>query len=115
MHAIEEACFAIPWSRESFLREVTENQCARYLVIREDGECVAYAGMWFVLDEAHVCNVAVRPDCRGKGYGKRIFTALIDLAKANSMAMAPAGCCMYTSPQYNTLQQPPIHTSVRKI
>lgn len=87
VHAIEEACFAIPWSRESFLREVTENQCARYLVMREDGECVAYAGMWFVLDEAHVCNVAVRPDCRGKGYGKRIFTALIDLAKANSMAM----------------------------
>ena len=43
VHAIEEACFAIPWSRESFLREVTENQCARYLVMREDGECVAYA------------------------------------------------------------------------
>ena len=36
VHAIEEACFAIPWSRESFLREVTENQCARYLVMRED-------------------------------------------------------------------------------
>ena len=44
VHAIEEACFAIPWSRESFLREVTENQCARYLVLREDGVCVAYAG-----------------------------------------------------------------------
>ena len=52
-----------------------------------NGGVLAYAGMWFVLDEAHVCNVAVRPDCRGKGYGKRIFTALIDLAKANSMAM----------------------------
>ena len=48
---------------------------------------LAYAGMWFVLDEAHVCNVAVRPDSRGLGYGKRIFTALIDLAMENSMAM----------------------------
>ena len=48
---------------------------------------LAYAGMWFVLDEAHVCNVAVRPDCRGRGYGKRIFQALIDLAMENSMAM----------------------------
>ena len=87
VYAIEKACFPIPWSRESFLREVTENRCARYLVLREDGACVAYAGMWFVLDEAHVCNVAVRPDSRGLGYGKRIFTALIDLAMENSMAM----------------------------
>ena len=71
IHKIEKACFAMPWSEESILH---------------DG-VLAYAGMWFVLDEAHVCNVAVRPDCRGKGYGKRIFTALIDLAKANSMAM----------------------------
>ena len=51
---------------------------ARWLVLDDgNGGVLAYAGMWFVLDEAHVCNVAVRPDCRGKGYGKRIFTALI--------------------------------------
>ena len=71
IHEIEKACFAMPWSEESILHDVKENVVAR----------------WLVLDEAHVCNVAVRPDCRGKGYGKRIFTALIDLAKANSMAM----------------------------
>ena len=71
IHEIEKACFAMPWSEESILHDVKENVVAR----------------WLVLDEAHVCNVAVCPDCRGKGYGKRIFTALIDLAKANSMAM----------------------------
>ena len=43
--------------------------------------------VWFVLDEAHVCNVAVRPTAGESGYGKRIFTALVDLAMANSMAM----------------------------
>ena len=116
IHEIEKACFAMPWSEESILHDVKENVVARWLVLDDgNGGVLAYAGMWFVLDEAHVCNVAVRPDCRGKGYGKRIFTALIDLAKANSMAMAPVGCCMYTSPQYSTLQQPPIHASVRKI
>ena len=116
IHEIEKACFAMPWSEESILHDVKENVVARWLVLDDgNGGVLAYAGMWFVLDEAHVCNVAVCPDCRGKGYGKRIFTALIDLAKANSMAMAPAGCCMYTSPQYSTLQQPPIHASVRKI
>ena len=88
IHEIEKACFAMPWSEESILHDVKENVVARWLVLDDgNGGVLAYAGMWFVLDEAHVCNVAVRPDCRGKGYGKRIFTALIDLAKANSMAM----------------------------
>ena len=61
---IEKQCFAVPWSREAFVREVTENVCARYLVAREDGVPVAYAGMWLVMDEAHVTNVAVRKDKR---------------------------------------------------
>ena len=81
IHEIEKACFAMPWSEESILHDVKENVVARWLVLDDgNGGVLAYAGMWFVLDEAHVCNVAVRPDCRGKGYGKRIFTALIDLA-----------------------------------
>ena len=29
VHAIELQCFAIPWSRESFLQEVTQHACAR--------------------------------------------------------------------------------------
>ena len=48
---------------------------------------LAYAGMWLVLDEAHVCNVAVHPDFRRQGYGRRIFLALCALAKENSMAL----------------------------
>ena len=87
IHEIEKACFAMPWSEESILHDVKENVVARWLVLDDgNGGVLAYAGMWFVLDEAHVCNVAVRPDSRGLGYGKRIFTALIDLAMENSMA-----------------------------
>ena len=85
IHEIEKACFAMPWSEESILHDVKENVVARWLVLDDgNGGVLAYAGMWFVLDEAHVCNVAVRPDSRGLGYGKRIFTALIDLAMENS-------------------------------
>ena len=89
IHEIEKACFAMPWSEESILHDVKENVVARWLVLDDgNGGVLAYAGMWFVLDEAHVTNnVAVRPDSRGLGYGKRIFTALIDLAMENSMAM----------------------------
>ena len=88
IHEIEKLCFAMPWSEESILHDVKENVVARWLVM-DDGEgCVlAYAGMWFVLDEAHVCNVAVHPDHRKKGYGRSIFEALEALAKENSMSV----------------------------
>ena len=86
VHAIEVACFKTPWSRESFLREVTENACARYMVLREDGVPVAYAGVWFVLDEGHITNIAVHPDRRGLGYGERVTRAMLQLAADSGMS-----------------------------
>ena len=85
VHAIETACFSAPWSKASFYREVTENECARYIVLREDGVAIAYAGVWFVLDEGHITNIAVRPDRRGMGYGERVTRALIQLAADSGM------------------------------
>lgn len=77
---IEAETFRTPWSKESFYREVTDNACARYVVLREDGVAVAYAGVWFVLDEGHITNIAVRPDRRGMGYGEQVTRAMIQLA-----------------------------------
>ena len=88
IHEIEKLCFPMPWSEESILHDVKENVVARGLVMDDGaGRVLAYAGMWFVLDEAHVCNVAVHPECRRMGYGRSIFEALENLAKENSMAM----------------------------
>ena len=85
VHAIETACFKTPWSRKAFYDEVTQNACARYMVVREDGEAIAYAGVWFVLDEGHITNIAVRPDRRGIGYGERVTRAMIQLAADSGM------------------------------
>lgn len=85
VHEIEKQCFTIPWSRASFLQEVTQNACARYLVVREDGVPIAYAGMWLVLFEAHITNIAVRPDRRGRGYGELVTRSLIQLAADTGM------------------------------
>lgn len=92
VHAIEEATFAVPWSHDSFVKEVTENKCARYIVLKEDGVCVAYAGVWFVLDEGHITNIAVRADKRGLGYGKAVTSALIQLAADSGMSFLTLEC-----------------------
>ena len=85
VHEIETLCFKTPWSRESFLREVTENECARYVVLREGGRAIAYAGVWFVLDEGHITNIAVHPDWRGRGCGEKVTRGLIQLAADSGM------------------------------
>ena len=81
VHAIEEATFAKPWSRQSFYEEMTRNVCARYLVAEtESGEIIGFAGVWIVMDEGHITNIAVRQDWRGQGIGKRLTAALMQYA-----------------------------------
>lgn len=79
---IEVAAFPSPWSREAYRREIADNSYAHYLVMSAGGEIVGYGGMWVVLDEAHVTNLAVAPACRRQGYGGRLLSALIELATA---------------------------------
>lgn len=80
VHAIEAVTFAMPWSRGSFEDELTENPCARYLVVEAQGEIIAYAGAWLVLDECHITNIAVKSGHRGQGYGRLVTQALIQYA-----------------------------------
>ena len=49
-----------------------------------------YGGMWIILDEAHITNVAVHPHYRSQGIGEAIMRALIDTAvnlKLGSMTL----------------------------
>ena len=70
---IEHQAFAIPWTRADMEGELN-NRAARYHVLTEDGAVMAYAGTWFVIDEGHITNIAVAPECRGKGYGTRVMS-----------------------------------------
>ena len=74
---IEKATFVIPWSRDSFLREMEKNAAARYLVIEKQGRIIGYAGAWVILDESHITNIAILESERGKGYGKALTEALM--------------------------------------
>ena len=81
VHAIEAATFAIPWSLQSFEEEMTRNACARYLVAQTPtGDIIGFAGVWVVIDEGHITNIAVREDMRGNGYGEKITRALMQAA-----------------------------------
>lgn len=81
VHEVERLSFKTPWSTNAFLRELTENIYADYLVAVVGDRIVGYAGMWIVIDEAHVTNVAVHPDLRGHHVGERMMIELFARAK----------------------------------
>ncbi len=39
-----------------------------------------YAGLWLMIDEAHVTTIASRPQFRGRGYGELLLASLIEIA-----------------------------------
>lgn len=75
--AIERDVFPYPWSRNAFLSEVLANRLASYFVALAAGEVVGYAGLWVVLDEAHMTNLAVRPDCQCRSVGSALVEELL--------------------------------------
>lgn len=77
---IERRSFATPWPREAYTHELDHNRTAVYVVARQDEAAVGYAGMWVVMDEAHITTIAVDPPLRGLGIGERLLIGLIDRA-----------------------------------
>jgi len=41
---------------------------------------MGFAGLWFMVDEAHLANIAVREDYRHQGIGERLLIAAIELS-----------------------------------
>jgi ribosomal-protein-alanine N-acetyltransferase len=79
---IEHASFATPWSREAFFNEMVNNPYATYVVMEEEGKIIGYCGLWVVLEDAHITNVAVLPEHRGRKLGEALLSQTLELAKA---------------------------------
>lgn len=77
--ALDEACFAVPWSEKSFADEA-ENALAKYFVAMDDGKIVGYGGIWLVADEGQITNIAVLPTARRCGVASQILDKLLEEA-----------------------------------
>ena len=72
--AIERASFNNPWTRDMYVRELQNPDVSFLYVLRtlEEG-IVGFCSFWLVLDEAHINNLAVRTDMRGRGFGAALL------------------------------------------
>lgn len=81
VYDIERLSFETPWSEETLTYEVEKNLFSKYVVAKIDGVVVGYGGMWIIIDEAHITNIAVHPEYRGIHIGDKILKALIDTSQ----------------------------------
>ena len=75
---IEKLCFFEPWSEQSLRLLLGDGGIG--MVVVDSGVVVAYGGMTYVLDEGSVTNIAVHPEYRRRGYGRRVTEALLHRA-----------------------------------
>ncbi len=78
---IENLSFKIPWTKKSITDEILRNESACYFCAVTGGRTVGYAGMWHVLDEGHITNIAVHPEFRKSGVGSMLMEALLGEAE----------------------------------
>ena len=80
---IEKQSFPSPWSAYAFKCELADNEFASYLVVTtEDNQelVLGYGGMWLIIDESHITNIAIAPEYRGKNLGELLMGGLETLA-----------------------------------
>lgn len=98
---IEKLSFTLPWTKDSFYYEMTTNENAYYVVAETEQGVVGYCGMWLVLDEAHVTNIAILPDERGKKLGERLMRAAMEAAKGQGAVLMTLEARVSNEPALN--------------
>lgn len=81
---LDKKCFSVPWSKKSF-EEEAENELAHYFVMTDEDDIIGYIGIWNIVGEGHITNIAVHPRYRGKGLSKRLMNAVFCFSEENTL------------------------------
>ncbi|MCL2320684.1 MAG: ribosomal protein S18-alanine N-acetyltransferase [Oscillospiraceae bacterium] len=74
-------CFSIPWSKESIKNELSNNLFSNYLGAFIEDKLVGFIGMWAIVNEGEITNIAVLPEYQNKGVGAKLLKKLIKLSQ----------------------------------
>jgi ribosomal-protein-alanine N-acetyltransferase len=87
---VDRESFAVPWTRAMYEQELLHTGQSFIAVLRTPAHPVAgYCAYRLVLDETQINNVAVRVDCRGRGYGRALVEFTLEHGRrlGSSVAM----------------------------
>ncbi len=81
---IEQMCQPQPWTAEHFHNEVAEITFSSPLVAVQGGKTVGFLISWYMADVVEITNVAVHPEFRRQGIGKKLLEAVFEQAMLKS-------------------------------
>ncbi len=85
VYEVEISSFSSPWSKQAFIDEIN-NPLSRYFVLENENEVIGYGGLWHIVDEGHITNIAIKKEFRGQGLSKIILKSLIEYYEENSLS-----------------------------
>ena len=68
---LEEKCFTDPWTQQMFI-ELLSNPLAVFITALNGEEVVGYAGIYHILTEGQLMNIAVKEEYRRQGIAEKI-------------------------------------------
>ena len=76
VYQLSKKSFSEPWSLVAIEKEMA-NPVASYFVVETEGEVIGFGGMWHILDEGEIINIAVEKSYQKQGIGRLILNQLI--------------------------------------
>jgi [ribosomal protein S18]-alanine N-acetyltransferase len=104
--AIERAGALLPWARDTFENELSiPFSRSRVVELEEPQGVVGFVVWWRVVEEVHLLNLGVDPECRRTGFGRRLLHEVLrDAADAAASSVTlevatgnAAAMCLYDS------------------
>ncbi len=81
LEKLEKQCFGKEaWSVNALCGEL-QNDYSYMFAVRDGEEILGYACVRIMLEEAQICNIAVRPDARRRGTATELINALLDFSR----------------------------------
>lgn len=78
---IEEQLFSKPWTKQDFINSMSDRHNIYVVAENEHQEIIGYCGIWGVLDEGQITNVAVRTEDQGNGVGFKMLEELLFIGR----------------------------------
>src|SRR5574344_556912 len=73
------------WSKDSFYGELSNDLAHYFCATDESNDILGYCGVWGIIDEAHITNIAVSPKYRKKKIGEALLANIIDFCSKNEI------------------------------
>lgn len=86
---LEKICFSEPWSEQGFLDGIKQEQNLFLAAVEKQEQnlfLAGYVGMYVAGDEGEITNVAVHPDFRRQGIGKKLLQHLLLMSRQRGIS-----------------------------